>query len=404
MSGRLARFKRVSLFPSIMDRRAFAGLMLIETMLAFGNTFAASFNMVYLLNELEMPLWSAPTYLCLGFAISMLVSIWMSSKPHLDPRNAMIVGLVWLCIEYGLFMLVRDGWIISLAVGLAFGLFYPLFWTPFNVLMARMTQKDDRGVTYGAFFFVWPAVTFVAPFLGGLVIGFVGYRALFALGIGIIASTAGMVVAYRKHIPKNQAMRIRLDALGARNIVAALGEGGFEGVFWVDYVLVAWWFNKDEVSLGALFSLFGLAAGLMGIILGKVSDRIQNRSLFLRASVLASIPCVVVIYVSRSLEEFALGNGLLEFASFSFPVFLFAVLTDKMEEAKNDSVLTREFLLDIGRTASIALLMALIYLGTTPQAAFLLAIPFLAMGTVAHEPSEKAGALPEGAGHPDELH
>lgn len=404
MSATRARFKRSSLFPSSMDRRAFAGLMIIETLLAFGNTFAASFNMVYLLNELAMPLWSVPTYLCMGFAISMVVSLWMSWKPHLDPRNAMIVGLAWLCLEYGLFIFVKDGWIISLAVGVAFGLFYPLFWTPFNVLMAQMTEKNDRGVTYGAFFFVWPAVAFVAPLLGGLVIGYVSYMVLFALGIAIIVCTAVMVATYRKHIPRDQVMRIRLEAFGTRNIIAALGEGGFEGIFWIDVVLVAWWFNKDEVSLGALFSLFGLAAGLMGIILGKVSDRIQNRSLFLRISVFASIPCIVLIYFASSLGGYAIAMGLLEFAAFSFPVFLFAILTDKMEEAKNDSVLTREFLLDIGRTASVALLMVLLFLGMTPQFAFLFAIPFLLMGAAAHELQKKATVLPVGTGHSDQLH
>src|SRR3990170_1205206 len=100
-----------------MDRRAFAGLMIIETMLAFGNTFAASFNMVYLFNELGMDLWQGPTYLLIGFSISTFVSLWMSWKPHLDPRNAMLVGLVFLIGEYSLFLLVEDPVVLSLAVG-----------------------------------------------------------------------------------------------------------------------------------------------------------------------------------------------------------------------------------------------------------------------------------------------
>lgn len=371
-----------------MDRKAFAGLMGIETMLAFGNTFAATFNIIYLFNQLSMPVWSGPTYLGLGFTISIFVSLWMSWRPHLDPRNAMIVGLVFLCFEYSFFLIVKDGWLLSIMVGCAFGLFYPLFWTPFNVLMAQMTQRADRGVTYGAFFFVWPAVTFVAPLLGGLVIGFTSYTLLFSLAIVIIAATALMVVAYRKYIPKDQVMRVTLAAIGRRNVVAALGEGGFEGVFWVDVTIIAWYFSKDEVSIGALFALFGLSAGLMAIILGKVSDKIQNRGLFLKVSVAASIPCVVLVYLATSIEKYALANGLLEFASFVFPVFLFAILTDKLEEKKNDSVLTREYLLDIGRGVAIALLMLLLYLGFSPQECFLLCIPFLVMGLAAHEPGK----------------
>lgn len=368
-----------------MTRRAFAGLFIIETMLAFGNTFAASFNIIYLYNVLDMPIWAGPTYLLIGFGISILVSLWMSWRPHMDPRNAMVFGLACLVVEYSAFILLDNGWVIGMVVGVAFGLFYPFFWTPFNVLMARMTQKTDRGVKYGAFFFVWPLTAFFAPFLGGLVIGFISYVVLFSIGIGIIVCTALMVILYRNYIPKDQVMRIRLEAIGKRNVVAVLGEGGFEGIFWVSVTLVAYTYSQDEVSLGVLFSLFGLSAGLMGIILGKVSDKIQNRGFFLKMSALGSIPCIILISMATTLEEYAISTGMLEFASFVLPVFLFAILTDTLEEKKNDSVVTREYLLDIGRTGAIALLMALLYLGFTPQQCFLLAVPFLLMVLVASE-------------------
>jgi len=368
-----------------MSRRAFAGLVIIETMLAFGNTFAASFNMVYMFNELHMPLWSGPTYMGLGFGISVLVGLWMSRRPHLDPRNALVFGLACLTVEYSLFLFVTDGWMLALSVGVCFGLFYPFFWTPVNVLMAQMTDKNDRGVKYGVFFFIWPLATFIAPLLGGLLIGSLGYTALFLVGMGIIASTAVVVVAYRNYIPRDQVMRIRPEAIGRRNTVATLGEGGFEGVFWIGVTLVAYEFSQDEVSLGALFSLFGLSAGLMAIIFGKVSDRIQNRIFFLRASALASIPCIVLVYLSGSLEEYAVANGILEFACFVLPVFLFAILTDRLEDTKNDSVLTREYLLDIGRVASIATMMMLLYIGFSARECFLLCIPFLVMSLAAHE-------------------
>ena len=376
-----------------MDRRAFIGLMIINALLAFGNNFASAFNIVFLFNKYDMPIWSGAIYLGLGFTISVFVSVWMSWRPHIDPRNVMLIGLVFQMLEYACFLTITNGWILSLLAGAAFGLFYPLFWTPFNILMAQMTEKKDRGVIYGVFFFVWPAATFVAPFLGGLVIGFASYQVLFLLGIAIIGANLVTITAYRKYIPKDQEMKIRLDVIGRRNVLAVLGEGGFEGIFWVDVTLVAYTFTKSEYSLGALFSLFGLSAGIMAIILGKVSDRIQNRRFFVAMSALTSIPCILLIYISGSIDEYAVANGLLEFASFVFPVLLFAILTDKLEKAKNDSVVSREFLLDIGRGGSIGLLMLMLYSGYTPQQCFLLAIPFLIVGALAHEYRvEKASA------------
>ncbi len=368
-----------------MKGSAFAGLMLIETMLAFGNTFAASFSMIYLYNELDMPLWSGPIYICLGFAISAVISLWMSRRPRMDPRNAIIFALAWLIIEYSLFLVVHNGWMIGLLVGIAFGIYYPFFWTPINMLMAQMTEKNDRGVKYGAFFFVWPLAGFIAPLLGGIVISLWNYRILYLVGIAIISLTALLVVAYRNHIPKDQVMKIRMEAVGRRNVIALIGEGGFEGIFWIDVTLVAYMFSQDEVSLGALFSLFGLCAGIMGIIQGKVSDKIQNRSFFLKLSVIGSIPCILLIALVTNMDEFILANGLLEFACFVLPVFMFAILTDTMEDKKNDSVITREYILDIARAGAIGLLMLVIYLGVSPQEAFLLAIPFLILMLLAKE-------------------
>jgi MFS family permease len=314
------------------------------------------------------------------------------------------VGLLFLVAEYALFLTVRDGWLLITLVGCSFGLFYPLFWTPMNILMAQLTDKDDRGVTYGAFFFVWPLVTFIAPFFGGVVIGWASYQVLFALGIIIIGMTALMIIAYRKYIPKDQVMKIRLEVIGRRNVISVLGEGGFEGVFWIDITIIAYMFTQSELDLGILFSLFGLAAGAMAVILGKISDKIQDRRTFVVLSTLASVPCALLIGLADNLNQFAIATGLLDFAAFAFPMFVFAILTDKFEEAKNDSVLGREYLLDIGRASSIGLLVVLLYLGVSPQHSFLLTIPFLLMGALAWEPKKAARPVPGVAGHADQLH
>lgn len=376
-----------------MVRRAFASLALVETLLAFGNTFAASFNMIYLFKHLDMPLWTGGIYLVLGFTISAFVSLWMSLKPRFDLSKAIVFALGALCVEYILFLFVDNGYVLAIAVGVAFGLFYPLFWTPMNIWLAQLTDKGDRGVKYGVIFFLWPLATFVAPLLGGLVIGYSGYTALYVVGIGILIATAAVAYVTRDVIPAGQEMKINLRETGRRNTVAVLGQGAFEGVFWLDLTIISFVFLTDEVELGALFSLFGLSAGAMGIILGKVSDRIQNRIFFFRASAIASIPCIVLICRAGTLEQFGVASGLLEFASYAIPIFVFAMLTDRLEHSKNDSVLTREFLLDIGRSVSGAALIIMLYIGFSPQECILLAIPGLVLTLVAHEPKRaKASA------------
>lgn len=386
------KFKTAVPFPVLMTRRSFAGLLVVEALLAFGNTFAGSFNMIYLFKERHMPIWSGATYLAIGFAVSIGVSLWLSWRPKVDLMKLIVFSLACLVAEYVLFLVVRDGWLLSVLVGFAFGLYYSLVWTPTNIWMAQETDKSDRGLKYGAVFFLWPLATFVAPFLGGLVIGLTSYSVLYIMGIGIIIATAVTVYLARGSIPRDQPMKINLPGFGLRNSVAVYAEGAFEGVFWADITIISFMFLTDEMELGALWSLFGLSAGLMGIILGKISDRIQDRVSFLRISSIATIPCIVLVYLATSLNSFGVAAGMLEFAAFVMPVFMFAIMTDTLEDRKNDSVLTREFLLDIGRVTTIPVLMALLYLGFTPQECFLLAIPFLGLTLLAREKKKASAA------------
>jgi len=114
-------------------------------------------------------------------------------------------------------------------------------------------------------------------------------------------------------------MKIKTGRYRQRNVIAVLGEGGFEGIFWIDMVLVTYMFSQDEVEIGRPVLPVRSRCRHHGIILGKVSDRIQNRRFFSSLSAIASIPCVILIYLATSIESFAFANGLLEFACFVFP-------------------------------------------------------------------------------------
>ena len=78
-----------------MDRRAFAGLMIINLMMAFGNTFAASFNMIY------MPETKVKLYILRAF--NFLFDIRKERKPIWKINNGPHGMLIEPIIELILF-------------------------------------------------------------------------------------------------------------------------------------------------------------------------------------------------------------------------------------------------------------------------------------------------------------
>jgi len=267
-------------------------------------------------------------------------------------------------------------------VAAMWGAYIPLFFLPFNAHVIAITKPEDRARKIGTFVLAYTVVAIAGPTLGGAMKDAWGYQVLFAFSSLVLLG--GLVLIAQLH-EASEPMRFTLDfrGLGARNAIALFAEGGFEGLSFGVVPVIAYQFLPPGVDFGGLFSLFALAGGIVTVILGTVSDRLRNRGPFLFAGATLSAASTLLVVRAGTLQEFALGQSLLSLTASLAPIFLFAMAVERLPGRPRDAIVSRELLLNAGRTSSLAAAFFLVGLGLGVQQAFVLAAACLAFVAVA---------------------
>jgi MFS family permease len=240
------------------------------------------------------------------------------------------------------------------------------------VLVVSTTRAGDRAGKIGGVIFAYTAVAIVAPTLGGTLITGAGYAVVFAFAAFVLIANVALVG--RLHIGRDPVdLAFDLPRLGARTSLALFSEGGFEGVLFGVVPLLAYGFAQDELAIGGVFSLFALAGGTVTVVLGIASDRLRHRRPFLVAGAAATAASTLLVVAATSLPALALGNSLVSLTSPIAPLFLLTIAVERIPSRPADAIITREVLLNGGRTVSLAAFLALLVLGVSASHGFALA-------------------------------
>jgi len=353
-----------------MDR-AYRNLMGIQSVLALANATAGIFTTISLLKNEGFDTFSAVLFSLLTFAVASVTCIALVLSRPRRGGLLMITGLSILASSYLVFLFAH-GWFLLVYVGVAWGVYIPLFFVPFNALVVATTRTEDRAGRIGSFIFAYTAVAIVAPTLGGAIITGAGYSVVFAFAALILLANVALVA--RLCVGHERiTFAFAFTRLGPRTSIALFAEGGFEGMVFGVVPILAYLFARDELAIGGLYSLFALAGGAITVLLGLASDRFKDRRPFLVAGAAATAASTVLVVIATSLPSLALGNSLVSLTSPIAPLFLLTMAVERIPDRPAAAVVTREILLNGGRTVSLAAFLVLLVLGVPPTHGFALA-------------------------------
>ncbi len=361
-----------------MDR-TFARLLVVQSVLAFANSMAAVFAMVYFL-EHGFSFADVVVLNVVAFGLSAAGCVAIAWWRPVRGRTLMAVGLGALIVSYIVY-LVLDGWALFLVVAVTWGLYIPFFYLAFNGLVIDTTRAADRGRKLGILVLAVTLVAIVGPTVGGAIVeGFapVGYAVLF--GAASLILVVDLALLWRLAGAREVAsFGFAFEAVGARTAAALLGEGAFEGLAFGVLPLIAYAFEARGLRLGSLFSLFALAGGVVTVSLGALSDRLRNRRPFLLAGAAASAFAGVLVAASRDLPSYAVAASVLSVTSSLAPTILYAITVERLPDRPRQAIATREVLLNAGRAASLSVCLALLFAGVAIEGTFLVAAGSVAL-------------------------
>lgn len=351
--------------------RPYGRLLAIQSVLALANATAGVFTITFLLKHEDFPISDVVVFSLLTFCIAPFVCLALVRSRPRSGSLLMATGLVVLASSYVAYLFAH-GWPLLIYVGVAWGLYIPLFFVPFNTLVAETTGTHDRARRIGGVVLGYNAVAILAPALGGAVITAAGYSVVFSFAALVLI--ANVLLVRRLRVGRSPLpLSLGLSALGPRAVVSFLAQGGFESLLFGVGPLLAYQFTTEELGIGGLFSLFALAGGAITALLGVASDRLRDRRPFVLLGGIATAGATSLVVTATSLSTFALGNSIVTMFYPIGPVFLLTMAVDAMPARPAHAIVTREMLLNIGRTVSLAVYLVLLGFGVATTHGFAIA-------------------------------
>jgi predicted MFS family arabinose efflux permease len=337
----------------------------------FGNQMAGSFWLVYLVSAPQsLPFQVAVLVWLLAFGMAAIAVLALSTGRPIRARTSMTAGMLAVAAGHVSFVLLPPVLAIPVA-GVGFGIYIPLFWLPMNTLLVRTTHRGNRAGRLAGLTATFTTVAVGAPVLGGYIALVAGYPRLFVAGGTVVL--ANLVLARRVIDPTASfAFSLNLRGVHGGTLLAILGQGGVDGLLSVATPLGSFRFTSDSFQLGLLFALVSLAAGIATVLLGRISDRRNNRLPFLIVGPILSVPACVLAFAIRDLGTFAFALGWLSMTSAIAPSFIYTILVERMEHSVPIATASREFALNLGRALAILAGLMILALGGDVYALFLL--------------------------------
>jgi hypothetical protein len=365
--------------------RKHGALLLIQTLVAVANTVANVFALIYLIREGYD--YIACSIFILVCCLVPLVLLTFASRILVKNFSASInTGLVCLIAYYMSLIALADidllgRWPLVLVPPLFFGTYIVTFWIPYNVLIMHITSAKKRGATIGLYFLIWPMITTVGPLIGGFIITLYSYDVMFLVAVAVLLVNLFYMSGLRilgklreriiipellQSITQSLVERRRtdLDFSGVNKglMYGLFVEGIIDGVFWIAIPIISFQFATSEERLSQYLSLFALWGAVMTVALGYLSDKIRNRTMFLRAGMALTGVSMVIAAIAPTLDGYLSGMSLTYFFMAIIPAFLFTMLLEKLERYKKRIVILREFLLNVGRCVGVVFTIAILLL------------------------------------------
>ncbi|MBI2593288.1 MFS transporter [Candidatus Daviesbacteria bacterium] len=278
----------------------FNGIYIYQTLLGFGLTFFQSIATSALIFSLMF----------LIQALSVAPSLWVIKRKGL--RFSVFWGNIFLILFYVFLLLAQLDPIVFIVAAIFAGIQLGLYWTAYHIYFVELTDDDKQGKELSLNSSLGAIVSIGAPALGGLIISFFGYPAVFL----VISFLMGLAIIPLKNLPK-QDDKVPFDILETisllspkkeiKSLLAYSGMGISQittQIFWPIFVLPI---MAGVAGIGLLGSVIALFGSVSAISVGFLSDKFGAKKVLNILSPLDSIIGLSRLYVFNPLQVYGIS-------------------------------------------------------------------------------------------------
>ena len=224
-------------------------------------------------------------------------------------KHSILYSIPILIIFYlALFTLEQFNWPIYL-LAVIFGISNSLFWMGYHVDFSKFSDKENRGKEVGMTKIVSLIFHVLGPVIGGLILTFIGFEALFAT-VSVLLIASAIPLFFSKDIHESIPFSIKGIFKGQKikDTLAFAGHGiesGISSVIWPIFIFFT--ILNNFTTLGLVSSLSILLSLVFVFIVAKFSD--IHRKLVLKiGALLNTIIWGVKFFVKTTFQVFIVDS------------------------------------------------------------------------------------------------
>lgn len=335
---------------------------------------------VYLTNAMLL-LWfqkQGVTYIGMALFFLVIYSSGLASMALLKsirPRLFFVLGIMCNITVFAVFGFYFKVEYLPL-IALLYGPMFILFWINYNVIFFSNIDTEKRAFSSAIYAFAFSFLSTVVPLVSGIAASRYGMKSIFIAGI--LAMIIAILLSLRIKAPTlHYRIYNSIKCIKGVRLLIFL-EGFWEHLTFVAIPLLALFFIKDEMGMGAYLSYLGLTGAVASLVITKISDRKKNRRFFIRTLALSLAFATMLLVFSKNIYLWIAFTGLLYLLAPALKPFQTTVVLDNMKCGMHELMVAREFMLNLGRFLGVCAFLASLMLGFKFGSIFIAALAMLA--------------------------
>lgn len=267
---------------SFLHNRELNELYISVAIRHFGMSMIGVFVPMYLLQQgftLQQVFLFVITY-AIVHVLLVIPTSHLSSRIGL--KHAIFLSTPFLVIFYLLlYSMPQFGWSLYL-VAAVYGITKTLFWTSYHLDFSRFSTKKQRGTQIGIVKIIDAVVRTAGPIIGGVMITFIGFKALFAT-VSVVILASAIPLFFSKDIHEKMPVSYAKIFKGRswRDVATLFGFGSQVGLMVLIWPLFIFSILGEEYTkIGLVTSLSLLTSIIAMIFVSKFSN--QHAKILLR--------------------------------------------------------------------------------------------------------------------------
>lgn len=260
----------------LMDKKAHLfPLYLTQALRRFSISLLSLFSAIYLyksLGSLRLVFLFFLIFHLVKLLVSFLAEEW---SLKLGLKKLVLFGQLLMILVLSFFFLSIKYPLSVFLASISWGIASGFYWFGRHGLMAKIGHLGEYGRALGRqeIFDLTPVL--LSPILGGILISFFGYRALFAVSLlFIILSlfTLGSIPEERIHHDTSLVEILKLFKTHKRMFLAYFGDSAAATIYVISFPLYLFLILGRELSIGKFFSLSLIIVAIFNFLIGKFVD------------------------------------------------------------------------------------------------------------------------------------